>query len=86
MKTYLCWSLPDGSRERGDEIRAASSDAAAVTFAELLFHESEGDWMGGDVMTLEMDQACQGAKEPVRHATDVDVHDLGVTVRADRRA
>lgn len=83
MAAYQCWSLPDGSPERSDRITAVSPDEAARTFGELWFHESEGEWMGGDVMVGSGDPGDDVA--PLRYSVEVDIHDPGVSVRVDRR-
>lgn len=83
MTTYLCWHLPDGSAERGEEIRADSAEAAALSFAETFFHESEGEWLGGGVMVHELDQALDGIGEAARFEADVAIEDLAITVKRD---
>jgi len=81
MTTYLCWHLPDGSPERGEEIVAESAEAAALSFADGFFHDSEGEWMGGDVMVHELDGALDGVGEALRFEADVAIEDLAVTVK-----
>jgi hypothetical protein len=81
MTTYLCWHLPDGSPERGEEIGADSAEAAALSFADMFFHDSEGEWMGGSVMVQRLDAALDGIGEPTRFEADVALVDLAVTVK-----
>jgi hypothetical protein len=82
MKTYLCWHLPDGSPERGEEIQADGPDEAAVAFGETFFDESEGEWMGGQVVVQELDARLDGVGEAARYDVDVAMADLAVTARA----
>lgn len=81
MTTYLCWHLPDGSPERGEEIVAESTDDAALSFAGRFFHESEGEWLGGGVMVHALDDALDGIGEAARFDADIALEDLAVTVR-----
>ncbi len=83
MTKYLCWHLPDGSAERGEEISARSHDEAAQAFAETFFHENEGEWMGGGVMVQKLDSALDGTGDPVRFDADVAIEDLAISVRQD---
>ena len=83
MTTYLCWHLPDGSPERGDEIRANTAEDAALSFAETFFHDSEGEWLGGGVMVHELDAGLDGVGEAIRFEADVAIEDLAVTVKRD---
>lgn len=83
MTTYLCWHLPDGSPERGEEIAAKSAEAAALSFAETFFEDSQGEWLGGGVMVQELDAALDGIGGPVRYEADVAIADLAITVKLE---
>lgn len=81
MKKYLCWHLPDGTPERGEEISAEGMRDAAESFSELFFHQSEGEWMGGDVMVQELDAALDAIGDAARFEADVAIKDLAISVK-----
>lgn len=83
MTKYLCWHLPDGSPERGEEISARSHEEAAQAFSETFFHDSEGEWLGGGVMVQELDSALDGTGDAVRFEADVALADLAISVKQD---
>lgn len=80
MTMYLCWHLPDGSPERGDEIEAESAEGAALSFAEDFFEDSQGEWLGGDVKVQELDADLDAVGEAVIFDADVAITDLAITV------
>jgi hypothetical protein len=79
MTPFLCWHLPDGSPERGEEIMADDAAAAAQAFAERFFEENEGEWLGGDLMIQELDTDLDAVGEAVRFSADVAIEDLAIT-------
>jgi len=81
MTTYLCWHLPDGSPERGDEIAAETAEAAALSFAETFFEDSMGEWMGGDVKVQELDANLDAVGEAIVFDADVAITDLAITAK-----
>lgn len=83
MATFLCWHLPDGTPERGDEIEASHPAEAAQEFAQRFFHDSEGEWLGGGIMIQLLDAHLDGVGAAIRFDADVALSDLAITVRED---